>query len=49
MNKSMFYKILGPILFLSTLFLNPPDEMTESGSNLAVSKATTTFDEKGFE
>ena len=30
----MLYKILGPLLFLSTLFLNPPDEMTESGFRL---------------
>ena len=34
MNKLMLYKILGPLLFLSTLFLNPPDEMTESGFRL---------------
>ena len=34
MNKSMLYKILGPLLFLSTLFLNPPEEMTESGFRL---------------
>ncbi|MDB2482869.1 anion permease, partial [bacterium] len=34
MNKSMLFKILGPLLFLSTLFLNPPDEMTESGFRL---------------
>ena len=34
MNKSMLYKILGPLLFLSTLFLSPPDEMTESGFRL---------------
>ena len=34
MSKSIFYKILGPLLFLSTLFLNPPYEMTESGFKL---------------
>ena len=34
MNKSILYKILGPLLSLSTLFLNPPDEMTENGFRL---------------
>ena len=34
MSKSIFYKILGPLLFLSTLFLNPPYEMSESGFKL---------------
>ena len=34
MSKSIFYKILGPLLFLSTLFLNPPYEMTKSGFKL---------------
>ena len=34
MTKSTLYKLLGPLLFISTLFLNHPDGMTESGFRL---------------
>lgn len=34
MTKSTLYKLLGPLLFISTLFLNHPDGMTENGFRL---------------
>jgi sodium-dependent dicarboxylate transporter 2/3/5 len=34
MTKKSLYKILGPLVFVSTLFLNTPDEMSENGFRL---------------